>query len=160
MRKSRTASLSRTASASPADTVHIVMELYRGGGLFDDIVEKSRQSRSSRSLGGSILDIVHRDIKPENILFSEQGGSDSDATRMSFVRLINFGIDLNDVSTTSSLSPKVVTMDNGRHQTRRPRRVRLHHAGWRDRNGIEVCTCLVYAFVNSLIIYLILLLCT
>ena len=80
MRKSRTASLSRTASVSPADTVHIVMELYRGGGLFDDIVEKSRQSRSSRSLGGSILDIVHRDIKSENILFTEQDNSDINAT--------------------------------------------------------------------------------
>ena len=114
---------------SPADTVHIVMELYRGGGLFDNIVEKSRQSRSSRSLGGSILDIVHRDIKSENILFSEQGDSDSDATRMSSVRLTDFGIDLNDVSTASLHSPKVAAMCTGRHETRRPGRVCLRHAG-------------------------------
>ena len=81
-----------------ADVVHIVMELHRSGGLFNKIVEKSRQSRSSRSLGGSILDIVHSDINPENILFTEQDDSDSDATRMSSVRLIDFGSDLNDVS--------------------------------------------------------------
>ena len=36
-----------------ADAVHSVTELYRGGGMFSKTVEKLRQSRSSRSLGGS-----------------------------------------------------------------------------------------------------------
>ena len=49
-------------------------------------------------------------------------------------------IDLNDMSTTSSHGPKVVAMENGRHQTRHPRCVRLHYTGWRDGNGIDAGT--------------------
>jgi serine/threonine protein kinase len=75
-------------------------------------MEKSRRSRSHRSLGGRapacsceddaarILrvlllamaylharDIVRRDIKPENILFAEQDGRDGNATPTSSVQV-------------------------------------------------------------------------
>ena len=56
-------------------------------------------------------------------------------------------IDLNNMSMTSSHRPKVVAMENGCHQTRHPRHVRLCCAGWRDRNGIDAGTNVVSVFL-------------
>jgi serine/threonine protein kinase len=88
--------------------VHLVMDLCKGGELFDKIVEKSSHSKSSSSIDGvacftegeaarivyQILNavcymhrhgVVHRDLKPENILFET---ADADSP----VKIIDFGL--------------------------------------------------------------------
>ncbi|KAL3923697.1 MAG: hypothetical protein SGILL_001505 [Bacillariaceae sp.] len=63
----------------PAVAMYIVMELVKGGDLFDQIVEKTRYSevearRTMRRLLSAVFylhetkNIVHRDLKPENVL--------------------------------------------------------------------------------------------
>ena len=64
---------------APNQAVYLVMEMLRGGDLFDRIVERQRYGeRDARRIMRRILaavhylhevkDIVHRDLKPENIL--------------------------------------------------------------------------------------------
>lgn len=62
--------------------VHIVMELCRGGELFDRIVRKGHYSeRKAAQLMKTIISVVeachslgvmHRDLKPENFLFDSE----------------------------------------------------------------------------------------
>jgi serine/threonine protein kinase len=63
----------------PAVAMYIVMELVKGGDLFDQIVQKTRYSevearRTMRRLLSAVFylhetkNIVHRDLKPENVL--------------------------------------------------------------------------------------------
>ncbi|CAJ1976832.1 unnamed protein product [Sphenostylis stenocarpa] len=74
--------------------VHLVLELCRGGDLFDRITQKGHYSeREAAKLMKTIvgvveachsLGVIHRDLKPENLLFDTR---DSDAT----IKVIDFG---------------------------------------------------------------------
>lgn len=75
--------------------VHLVMELCRGGDLFDRIVEggayqEASAARLCKALAEALLHchthgIVHRDIKPENILLTGKG-------RDHEIKLVDFGV--------------------------------------------------------------------
>ena len=77
------------------DNVHIIMELCRGGDLFDRIVDggpmrEQSAARLCRALAEALLHchthgVVHRDIKPENILMVDKA-SDHD------IKLVDFGV--------------------------------------------------------------------
>jgi serine/threonine protein kinase len=84
---------------TPSST-YLVMELLRGGELFDTIVEKGcftepEAKRVLRQLLSAVahchaLGIVHRDLKPENLLFSqtaEAAGQEGEAQ----LKIIDFG---------------------------------------------------------------------
>ena len=81
---------------SPGKAIYLVMELIRGGDLFDRIVEKERYTEvQARRLFRRILTavhylhddqgIVHRDLKPENILVVDRR---SDVN----IKLTDFGL--------------------------------------------------------------------
>jgi serine/threonine protein kinase len=75
--------------------IFIVMELVRGGDLFDRILEKGRYSEmNARRVMGGILsavsylhseEIIHRDLKPENILLVDPHDDTS-------VKITDFGL--------------------------------------------------------------------
>lgn len=75
--------------------IYMVMEMMRGGELFDYVVEKGTLSEEEasklvRSITSAVAhmhnqDIIHRDLKPENLLLTHTG---SDAE----VKLIDFGL--------------------------------------------------------------------
>ena len=77
----------------PGEAMYLVMELVKGGDLFDSIVEKQRYTavearRAMRRLLSAVhylhhdSNIVHRDLKPENILCSSP----------THVKLADFGL--------------------------------------------------------------------
>jgi calcium-dependent protein kinase len=78
-----------------ADAVHLVLELCKGGELFDRIVAQERYSERDAAAvvrqiasGLSMLHqahIVHRDLKPENCLFA-------DPTPQSPLKIMDFGL--------------------------------------------------------------------
>ena len=81
---------------SPGKAIYLVMELIKGGDLFDRIVERERYTEvQARRLFRRILTavyylheergIVHRDLKPENILVVDRR-SDVD------IKLTDFGL--------------------------------------------------------------------
>ncbi|KAL7539507.1 hypothetical protein ACHAXR_009347 [Thalassiosira sp. AJA248-18] len=81
---------------TPGKAIYLVMELIRGGDLFDRIVERERYTEiQARRLFRRILtavhylheerDIVHRDLKPENILVVDRR---SDVN----IKLTDFGL--------------------------------------------------------------------
>eukprot|EP01041_Mallomonas_annulata_P004441 gene4441-8852_t len=82
-------------SFETAHTIYIVMELVRGGDLFDRIVERGKYDESNaRIVMQKILsaveylhkkNIVHRDLKPENILLV-------DSSNDTEVKITDFGL--------------------------------------------------------------------
>jgi hypothetical protein len=87
---------------SPGKAIYLVMELIRGGDLFDRIVERERYTEvQARRLFRRILTavhylheergIVHRDLKPENILVVDR---QSDVN----IKLTDFGVAKNMTS--------------------------------------------------------------
>ncbi|GFP94937.1 calcium-dependent protein kinase 2 [Phtheirospermum japonicum] len=78
-----------------AVAVHVVMELCRGGELFDRIEKngpysEKKAAQLTRTIVGVIetchsLGVMHRDLKPENFLFVDEG-EDSD------MKMIDFGL--------------------------------------------------------------------
>lgn len=77
------------------DRIYIIMELMKGGELFDYVVEKGTLSEEEASLivrkiTSAVahmhgMNIIHRDLKPENLLLTSK---DPDAA----VKLIDFGL--------------------------------------------------------------------
>lgn len=77
------------------DRIYIIMELMKGGELFDYVVEKGTLSEEEASLivrkiTSAVahmhgMNIIHRDLKPENLLLTSKG---PDAA----VKLIDFGL--------------------------------------------------------------------
>ena len=77
------------------NVIFIVMELVRGGDLFDRIVQKGKYSEEdARKVMGKVLsavrylhskNIIHRDLKPENILLEQPGDDIS-------VKITDFGL--------------------------------------------------------------------
>ena len=84
---------------TPSST-YLVMELLRGGELFDTIVEKGcftepEAKRVLRQLLSAVahchgLGIVHRDLKPENLLFSQPAGAEGQEGEAQ-LKIIDFG---------------------------------------------------------------------
>lgn len=74
--------------------VYIVMELMRGGELFERIKQKKQfteqEARDHMRVLASTVDflhrnsIVHRDLKPENLLFADE-------TDDSILKIVDFG---------------------------------------------------------------------
>ena len=84
-----------------SETIHIVMELAKGGDLFDRIVSKMSEEAVACAFGQILLaakhfhsnNVIHCDIKPENILCM---GSNND-----LVKVADFGLaQIADESTT------------------------------------------------------------
>lgn len=87
------------ASYEDENFVHIVMELCRGGELFDriDALVKSHRYYTEKDAAGIFksivnavqichsMNVIHRDVKPENFLFS------SDDEESSKLKAIDFG---------------------------------------------------------------------
>jgi serine/threonine protein kinase len=77
------------------DRIYMVMEMMKGGELFDYVVEKGTLSEEEasvlvRKITSAVahmhgLDIIHRDLKPENLLLTSKG---PDAE----IKLIDFGL--------------------------------------------------------------------
>lgn len=77
------------------DRIYMVMEMMKGGELFDYVVEKGTLSEEEasvlvRKITSAVahmhgMDIIHRDLKPENILLTSKG---PDAE----IKLIDFGL--------------------------------------------------------------------
>jgi len=77
------------------DRIYIIMEMMKGGELFDYVVEKGTLSEEEasvlvRKITSAVahmhsLDIIHRDLKPENLLLTSKG---PDAE----IKLIDFGL--------------------------------------------------------------------
>lgn len=78
-----------------ADRIYIVMEMMKGGELFDYVVEKGTLSEEEasilvRKITSAVahmhgLGIIHRDLKPENLLLTSKGPNAE-------VKLIDFGL--------------------------------------------------------------------
>jgi len=77
------------------DRIYMIMEMMKGGELFDYVVEKGTLSEEEasvlvRKITSAVahmhsLDIIHRDLKPENLLLTSKG---PDAE----IKLIDFGL--------------------------------------------------------------------
>ena len=77
------------------DRIYMIMEIMKGGELFDYVVEKGTLSEEEasvlvRKITSAVahmhgLDIIHRDLKPENLLLTSKG---PDAE----IKLIDFGL--------------------------------------------------------------------
>lgn len=77
------------------DRIYIIMELMKGGELFDYVVEKGTLSEEEASLivrkiTSAVahmhgMNIIHRDLKPENLLLTSKGPEAA-------VKLIDFGL--------------------------------------------------------------------
>jgi calcium/calmodulin-dependent protein kinase I len=91
-----------------------VLELLKGGELFDRIVEKENYSEKEaaetvRPIVDAIrychdLGIIHRDLKPENLLYQEQ-------TEDSIIKITDFGLARfveNELATTACGTPNYV----------------------------------------------------
>jgi serine/threonine protein kinase len=85
--------------------MYLVMELVRGGELYDEIVNKRRvDEKTSRKYFQQLVDaivychrrgVVHRDLKPENLLLTADGN----------LKITDFGMSaLRDASISSSSS--------------------------------------------------------
>jgi len=80
------------------DHLYMVMELLRGGELFDNIVQKGTYSeKEAAEVMRQILDainylhnrgIVHRDLKPENLIYQE----DPERYPKALVKITDFGL--------------------------------------------------------------------
>ncbi|KAL8509546.1 hypothetical protein ACS0TY_016679 [Phlomoides rotata] len=78
-----------------AVAVHVVMEVCKGGELFDRIVKRGHYSEKkaaelARTIVGVIetchsLGVMHRDLKPENFLFVDEGENSS-------IKAIDYGL--------------------------------------------------------------------
>ncbi|KAL8509545.1 hypothetical protein ACS0TY_016678 [Phlomoides rotata] len=78
-----------------AVAVHVVMEVCKGGELFDRIVKRGHYSEKkaaelARTIVGVIetchsLGVMHRDLKPENFLFDDEGENSS-------IKAIDYGL--------------------------------------------------------------------
>jgi len=110
------------------DRIYIVMELMKGGELFDYVVEKGTLSEEEASLivrkiTSAVahmhgMNIIHRDLKPENLLLTSKG---PDAA----VKLIDFGLAkvMRDTVASSFLGGFVCSC-------RWPCLARVHHRCW------------------------------
>lgn len=106
------------------NSTYLIMELCRGGELFDKVVEQGSLSEVEAAIVlQQILrsvhymhenDIAHRDLKPENFLFTSKGPIDED----NLLKLIDFGVAChcgqNDVlkevvGTPYYVAPQVIT---------------------------------------------------
>jgi calcium/calmodulin-dependent protein kinase I len=81
------------------DHIYLVLELLKGGELFDRIVEKENYSEKEaadtiRPIVDAIrychsLGIIHRDLKPENLLYcSDEEGSNIKVTDFGLARFV------------------------------------------------------------------------
>ncbi|EWM25947.1 Protein kinase, ATP binding site [Nannochloropsis gaditana] len=80
--------------------IYMVMELMRGGELFDRVVERGSLSEEEasevvRALASAIaymhsMGIIHRDLKPENLLLSHGGAGPGGVGQA--VKIIDFGL--------------------------------------------------------------------
>lgn len=78
------------------ECVFIILEMMKGGELFDYVVEKGTLSEEEasiivRKITSAVahmhsLNIIHRDLKPENLLLTSKGSEGSE------VKLIDFGL--------------------------------------------------------------------
>lgn len=94
--------LSLHALYEDAEEVVVVMELCRGGDLFDQVAGASRSEEDARAIFSNIVaavqhlhsrGVIHRDIKPENVFLSPQKGSPQGAKMHSDeVRLGDFNL--------------------------------------------------------------------
>ena len=96
------------------DFIYLVLELLRGGELFDRIVEKESYSEKEaaetvRPIVDAIrychsLGIIHRDLKPENLLYATSEDS-------SIIKITDFGLARfveNELATTACGTPNYV----------------------------------------------------
>jgi len=96
------------------DCIYLVLELLKGGELFDRIVEKENYSEKEaaetvRPIVDAIrychnLGIIHRDLKPENLLYAEPNDS-------SIIKITDFGLARfleNELATTACGTPNYV----------------------------------------------------
>lgn len=103
--------------------VYLVLELLRGGELFDFVVDRTclREAQAKEAIKGvaSALElchsrgIAHRDVKPENVLLVDPIPSSSRNTTelimpASNFRLVDFGF-AKDVSTATSTSNSIIS---------------------------------------------------
>ena len=96
------------------DFIYLVLELLKGGELFDRIVEKENYSeREAAETVRPIVDairychnlgIIHRDLKPENLLYAtSQEGSIIKITDFGLARFVD-----NELATTACGTPNYV----------------------------------------------------
>jgi calcium/calmodulin-dependent protein kinase I len=96
------------------DCIYLVLELLKGGELFDRIVEKENYSEKEasdtlRPIVDAIrychsLGIIHRDLKPENLLYcTEEEGSGIKVTDFGLARFVQ-----NELATTACGTPNYV----------------------------------------------------
>lgn len=96
------------------DFIYLVLELLKGGELFDRIVEKENYSeREAAETVRPIVDairychnlgIIHRDLKPENLLYAtSQEGSVIKITDFGLARFVD-----NELATTACGTPNYV----------------------------------------------------
>ena len=96
------------------DFIYLVLELLKGGELFDRIVEKENYSEREaaetvRPIVYAIrychnLGIIHRDLKPENLLYAtSQEGSIIKITDFGLARFVD-----NELATTACGTPNYV----------------------------------------------------
>ena len=96
-------------TAETHDRIFMVMEMMRGGELFDYVVEKGTLSEEEasvlvRKITSAVahmhsLNIIHRDLKPENLLLTNKASSPANVNKAaggkaepSEVKLIDFGL--------------------------------------------------------------------
>lgn len=96
------------------DYIFLVLELLKGGELFDRIVEKDNYSeKEAADTVRPIVDairychkfgIIHRDLKPENLLYATEAST-------SIIKITDFGVARyvdNELATTACGTPNYV----------------------------------------------------
>lgn len=101
----------------------MVLELCKGGELFDRIVEKTHYSeREARVAFAQMVEaighchqkeVVHRDLKPENLLYADSEGPNAEVLKLADFGLASLLSDTNALSTACGtpgyVSPEILT---------------------------------------------------
>lgn len=117
------------------NSIYLVMELLKGGELFEQISKKKRiEVEDVRHIMGNLLDallylqkkrIMHRDLKPENMILADKGD-----LRKTQLKLVDFGLSsfceenpylFSRCGTPGFVAPEIINSSSSKHVPFQPK---------------------------------------